>query len=99
MSKRILTTRLWTIRSKNEIKTIKFENQKIKTKVNPYKEDRDTKEPLAGAEFDIYKDINENGKLDDEDKIIYHTITKEDGYSEGVYRKVCVNFRLFMIIF
>ena len=43
--------------------------------------------------------INENGKLDDEDKIIYHTITKEDGYSEGVYRKVCVNFRLLMIIF
>lgn len=60
----------------NEIKTIKFENQKIKTKVNPYKEDRDTKEPLAGAEFDIYKDINENGKLDDEDKIIYEYIEK-----------------------
>lgn len=68
----------------NEIKTIKFENQKIKTKVNPHKEDRDTKEPLAGAEFDIYKDINENGKLDDEDKIVYHTLTKEDGYSENI---------------
>lgn len=68
----------------NEIKTIKFENQKIKTKVNPHKEDRDTKEPLAGAEFDIYKDINENGKLDDEDKIVYHTVTKEDGYSEDI---------------
>ena len=68
----------------NEIKTIKFENKPIKTIVNPYKKDRDTNKPLAGAEFDIYKDTNENGKLDEKDKVVYHTVTKEDGYSEDI---------------
>lgn len=63
-----------------EILSIK--NKPITTKVNPYKEDRDTHKPLAGAEFDIYEDTNKNGKLDEEDKVVFHTITKENGYSE-----------------
>lgn len=39
---------------------------------------------LSGAKFNIYRDINENGKLDDEDKIVYRTVTKDDGYSEDI---------------
>lgn len=66
----------------NQITTITFENKYITTKVNPHKEDRDTHKPLAGAEFDIYEDTNKNGKLDKDDKVVFHTITKEDGYSE-----------------
>lgn len=66
----------------NQITTIIFENKYITTKVNPHKEDRDTHKPLAGAEFDIYEDTNKNGKLDKNDKVVFHTITKEDGYSE-----------------
>ena len=68
----------------NQITTITFENKYITTKVNPHKEDRDTHKPLAGAEFDIYEDTNKNGKLDEEDKVVSHTITKEDGYSEDL---------------
>lgn len=52
--------------------------------VKIHKEDRNTKKSLSGAKFNIYRDINENGKLDDEDKIVYHTVTKEDGYSEDI---------------
>ncbi len=66
----------------NQITTIIFENKYITTKVNPHKEDRDTHKPLSGAEFDIYEDTNKNGKLDKDDKVVFHTITKEDGYSE-----------------
>lgn len=62
--------------------TLNIENKPITTKVNPHKEDRDTHKPLAGAEFDIYEDSNKNGKLDKEDKLVFHTVTKENGYSE-----------------
>ena len=30
----------------------------------------------------IYEDTNGNGELDEEDKVVFHTVTKEDGYSE-----------------
>lgn len=80
-----LNTEIKTIRlEEGQIKAIKFENEIITTTINPHKKDRDTSKPLSGAEFDIYKDTNENGVLDEEDKIIYHTITKEDGYSEDI---------------
>lgn len=64
--------------------TLKIENKPITTKVNPHKEDRDTHKPLAGAEFDIYEDTNKNDKLDKEDKVVFHTKTKENGYSENL---------------
>lgn len=64
--------------------TLNIENKPITTKVNPHKEDRDTHKPLAGAEFDIYEDTNKNGKLDKEDKVVFHTVTKENGYSEDL---------------
>ncbi|MBO5348519.1 MAG: hypothetical protein J6A89_01675 [Clostridia bacterium] len=68
----------------NLVVTLNIENKPITTKVNPHKEDRDTHKPLAGAEFDIYEDTNGNDKLDEEDKVIFHTVTKEDGYSEDL---------------
>lgn len=38
--------------------------------VNIKKLDKNTNLPLEGAEFNIYKDINENGKLDSEDSFV-----------------------------
>lgn len=67
----------------NQITTIIFENEAKKGKGKIIKTDEyDNTKVIAGAEFDIYEDTNGNDKLDEEDKVIFHTVTKEDGYSK-----------------
>ena len=60
--------------------------------VNIKKVDENTNEALEGAEFNIYKDVNENGKLESEDVFIIKTeitnssgITTVTGLTPGKY--------------
>ncbi len=60
--------------------------------VNIKKVDENTNEALKGAEFNIYKDVNENGKLESEDVFIIKTeitnssgITTVTGLTPGKY--------------
>ena len=52
--------------------------------VKIHKEDRNTKKSLSGAKFNIYRDINENGKIDKGDELVKIVTTGENGNSEEI---------------
>lgn len=61
--------------------------------VKIHKEDRNTKKSLSGAKFNIYRDINENGKIDKGDELVKIVTTGENGNSEESHQEeLCYPF-------
>lgn len=77
----------------NEITNITFENKEIEGNIELTKTDVENKEKLSNCEFKVYKDINENGKLDEND--IFVDTLKE--VETGIYRKDNLKYGKYII--
>lgn len=82
------------IAENEQVVEISIENRLIRGNISLTKVDADYPEnKLTGAEFEVYKDLNENGKLDDSDELLGKFSETETGIytmSDLVYGKYLV---------
>ncbi len=69
------------------LETIEYKAKPGEIVVNKY--GGENKEPLKNVEFALYEDINDNGEIDQEDKVIDSQVTNEKG--EAVFKKLVPN--------